>query len=160
MEEVKRKNLLTWILLTGLLTGTIDALLAIIISYKIPAATIFKFIASGVFGMAAFGPNAEMIYYGILFHYCIAFAWATTFFLLYDKLLSILKIRSVLILVTGLIIWVIMNLVVVPLSHTPPQPFHIIRVIEGFAALLLAFGVPVTVIADKFYSTTSASLHE
>jgi hypothetical protein len=160
MEQVKRKRLLIWILLTGLLTGTIDALLALIIGYKIPAAIIFKFIASGVFGTVAFGPGTKMIYYGLLFHYCIAFAWAAIFFLLYGKLLSILKIRSVLILVTGLIIWVIMNLVVVPLSHIPPQPFHIISVIEDFAALILAFGVPVTVIADKFYSTTSTNPHE
>jgi hypothetical protein len=151
MEQVKKKNLLTWILLTGLLTGTIDVLLAIIMSYKIPAATVFKFIASGVFGMAAFGPNAEMIYYGILFHYCIALAWATTFFLLYDKLLSRLKVRSVVILITGLVIWVIMNLVVVPLSHTPPQPFNIVGAIENLAALILAFGIPVTIIAGKYY---------
>jgi len=151
MEQVKKKNLLTWILLTGLLTGTIDALLAVIISYNIPAATIFKFIASGVFGKAAFGPDTEMIYYGILFHYCIALAWATTFFLLYDKLLSRLKVRSVVILVMGLVIWGIMNLVVLPLSHTPPQPFNIVGAILNLVVLILAFGVPVTIIAGKYY---------
>jgi uncharacterized membrane protein YagU involved in acid resistance len=151
MEQVKKKNLLTWILLTGLLTGTIDALMAIIISNKIPAATIFKFIASGVFGMAAFGPNSAMVYYGILFHYFIAFAWATIFFLLYDKILSRVKVRSVVILITGLIIWLIMNLVVVPLSHTPPQPFHITGAIENLFALIIAFGIPVTIIAGKYY---------
>ena len=153
MEQVKNRNLLIWILLTGLLTGTIDALFAIIISYKIPAATIFKFIASGVFGMAAFGPNTEMIYYGILFHYCIAFAWATIFFLLYDKLINTVKVRSVLILMIGLIIWIIMNLVIVPLSHTPPQPFRWAGVIENLIVLMLAFGLPVTLIADKYYNT-------
>lgn len=151
MERVKKKNLLLWILLTGLLTGTIDALLAIIMSYKIPAATIFKFIASGVFGTTAFGPDTEMIYYGILFHYCIAFAWATIFFLLYDKLLNRLKVRSVVILIMGLVIWLVMNLVVVPLSHTPPQPFNIAGAIENLVALILAFGVPVTIIAGKYY---------
>ena len=158
MEQVKRKKLLIWILLTGLLTGTIDALLAIIISYKIPVATIFKFIASGVFGMAAFGPNTEMIYYGILFHYCIAFAWAATFFLLYDKLLSRLKVRSVVILIMALIIWVIMNLVVVPLSHAPPQPFYIVGAIENLVALILAFGVPVTIIAGKYYEQRALTM--
>jgi hypothetical protein len=154
MEQVQARKLLPWILLTSLLTGTIDALSAIIINYKIPAPAIFKFIASGIFGTTAFSPGNEMVYYGILFHYCIAFAWTTIFFLFYTDFMSLVKFRFILILIIGLVIWVVMNLVVLPVSQTPPSHFHLVNVVENIAALILAFGLPVTIIADKFYYGT------
>ena len=97
MEQANRKKLLPWFLFTGLLTGSLDALLAIIINNKVPASVIFKFIASGVFGNAAFGPGNEMIYYGVLFHYFIAFTWTILFFVFYNKLIDVVKFRFVLI---------------------------------------------------------------
>lgn len=154
MEQVQRKKLLPWILFSSLLTGTIDALSAIIINYKIPAPAIFKFIASGIFGTAAFSPGNEMVYYGILFHYCIAFAWTTIFFIFYADFMNLIKFRFILILITGLVIWVAMNLVILPLSQTPPSHFYFTNVVENIAALILAFGLPITIIADKFYYGT------
>ncbi|MCR8556815.1 hypothetical protein KXD93_04150 [Mucilaginibacter sp. BJC16-A38] len=153
MEQVKIKKPLAWIILTGLLTGTIDALIVILINYDVPAGSIFKFIASGIFGKAAFGTGNEMIYYGVLFHYSIAFIWTTVFFLFYTRLITILKFRSALMLTIAIVIWMGMNLVVLPLSNTPPQPHHFIGILKNIGILALAYGLPIVVIADKFYTS-------
>ena len=153
MEQANRKKLLPWFLFTGLLTGSLDALLAIIINNKVPASVIFKFIASGVFGNAAFGPGNEMIYYGVLFHYFIAFTWTILFFIFYNKLINTVKFRFALMLVTGIIIWAVMNLLILPLSQVHSQPFNVIGFMKNLGALILAFGLPITVIADKYYES-------
>ncbi len=48
----KQPGKYTVIALAGLLTSTLDAVTAVISGHKMPAATIFKFIASGIFGKA------------------------------------------------------------------------------------------------------------
>lgn len=151
MEQEKNNSLTSWILLTGLLTATLDAILALLINYKVPVAAIFKFIASGLFGGTAFNMGTSAILYGVLIHYCIAFVWATTFFLLYTRMLSLLKYRIILIVTIGLFIWLVMNLAVLPLSAAHLQPLKLKGILENMAALILAFGMPVTVIAGQFY---------
>lgn len=156
MEQANRKKLLPWVLYTGLFTGTLDALLAIVINNKVLPPVIFKFIASGVFGNAAFAPGNEMVYYGLLFHYFIAFTWTILFFIFYHKLISIVKFRFVLMLVTGITIWAVMNLLVLPLSQVHSQPFNVVGFMKNLGALILAFGLPITIIADKYYESEDA----
>src|ERR1700759_3282280 len=156
MEKQKRKRLLRWLLFAGFITGSIDALMAIVTNSKIPPEIIFKYIASGVFGKLAFTPGSEMIIYGVLFHYWIAFAWTVLFFILYRQLIHLLKFRILFILVTGLVIWAIMNLAIVPLSQTAPQSMHLIGALKNIAILIFAFGLPITLIADRYYSLNSA----
>ena len=153
-DQIKAEKLFRWILFTGILTGTIDILFAFIMNYHVPAVMILKFIASGLFGKAAFGKGVEMAYYGLVFHFFFAFLWTIIFFLLYTKLLNLLKFRYILIIIIGLVIWTVMNLIVVPLSKIPSQHFHFMNAIEDMAALILAYGLPITLIANKYYNTT------
>ena len=151
MEQVKNKNLAGWIFFTGMVTGTLDAILALLINFKVPAAIIFKFIASGLLGATAFSMGNSAVLYGILIHYCIAFVWAVIFFLLYPKLIALIKYRIVLIFATGLVIWLVMNMAVLPLTAVHSQPFKLKGVLENMAALIIAFGLPVTMIAGNSY---------
>lgn len=152
IEQEKRKRLLRWLLFTGLVTGTIDALMAIVMNYKIPAALIFKFIASGVFGKLAFTPGTEMVIYGVLFHYWIAFAWSVVFFIVYRQILNVVKFRIFFILIIGTVIWAAMNLIIVPISQAHAQPIQLIGALKNIAILIFAFGLPITFMADKYYS--------
>ncbi len=154
-EQLRKKNLFTWILFTWLLTATIDIIFALVINYHVPAAIIFRSIASGLFGNVAFSKGVAMIYYGLFLHYFIAFTWTIIFFIFYNKLIGIVKFRIILVFLTGLIIWIVMNLVVLPFSRIPAQQFHALNVIEDMAALIIAYGLPITLIADKFYHNQS-----
>ncbi len=140
------------ILALGLITGTLDALAALIINYKINPVLIFRFIASGVFGRAAFAGAEEMVVAGILFHYLIAYLFTAAFYLLYPFSFSLLKNKYIVAIVYGGLAWLIMNLVVVPLSMIGPHHIRVMSIITGVCALIICVGLPVVLVADKKYS--------
>ena len=138
------------LLLTGLIVGTLDALSAII-SYTLRGnrqpARIFRYIASGVFGKQATAGGTDMVVYGVLFHYFIAFCFATAFFIAYPRLPFLRRKPLVIGIAYGLLIWVIMNLIVVPLSRTAPLHYTWSGVLIGAGILIIAIGLPVSFLA-------------
>ena len=148
----KSKILLT-ILWIGLLTGTLDGLSALILNYKVSPAIIFKFIASGVFGQAAFKGGYEMVVSGVIFHYLIALAFTYAFYLLYPFFKKMLLNTYLVAVVYGFITWVIMNLMVVPVSKIGFHPIKTETILIGMLVLMICLGLPVALIADRHYKT-------
>ncbi|MDB5030447.1 hypothetical protein [Mucilaginibacter sp.] len=144
-----KRNTLRNILWLGLLTGTLDAIAALLLNYKISPLLIFRFIASGIFGKAAFAGAEEMVVAGILFHYLIAYVFSAAFYLLYSFSYSIFKNKYVVAIVYGGIAWVIMNLIVIPLSQIGPHHIKPVAIITGVCALIICVALPVALIADK-----------
>jgi hypothetical protein len=132
---------------------------ALIISYKIPPATIFKFIASGWFGVSAFKGGTDMIVWGILFHYLIAAIITVVCFQLYPLVIRIFKSKYLTGIIYGLVIWLIMNYLVLPYTNIHRRNAHIniTGLIKGIAALMICVGLPVALIADKYYKRTQDS---
>jgi len=156
-EQTQGKKLLLRILFTALLTGSIDALFVVLPGCQASAAAVFRCIASGVFDTKAFTGGKEMVYYGVLFHYYFALAWTVAFLLFYPALFKITKIRAVLILLTGMVIWLVMNFIIVPLSHIPTcEKGGILRIVKNLGVLILAYGLPFTIIADRYGKTNKA----
>lgn len=151
MAIAYKRNTLRSILWVGLLVGTLDGLAALILNYKINPELIFRFIASGVFGKAAFAGAEEMIVAGVIFHYLIAYAFTAAFYLLYPFSYGILKNKYVVAIVYGGIAWLIMNLIVVPLSKIGPHHIKPIDAVTGVCILIICVGLPVALIADKKY---------
>ena len=89
--ERRPKSKFVTVLQSCLLTGTLDAFVAILISYKIPPAVIFKFIASGWFGREAMSGGTSMVLWGLIFHYLIAAFFTVTLFWLYPLIAKVLK---------------------------------------------------------------------
>ncbi|WP_295797145.1 hypothetical protein [Mucilaginibacter sp.] len=145
----KKRSTFLIIVLTGFLTGTLDALAAIIWAHKVPPAVIFDYIASGAFGKAAYTGGAPMLLWGILFHYIIAYAFTIVFYLGYPTAYKISQNKYVTGLIYGMVTWIIMNLFVVPLSKIDFKPFlHVWPVVIGIGILILCVGMPVAIIAD------------
>ena len=155
----KKRSLLKTILLTGLLVGTLDGSAAVIqtLAYGRNPIRLFNFIASGVFGNDAFAGGLPYAFYGLLFHYCIAFTWTVFFFWIYPvvKILSRNKIMTG--VVYGLFIWLTMNRIVVPLSNVAAFPFRITSAMIGASILMAAIGLPLSFIAHKFYTSNRES---
>src|SRR5215472_9041584 len=111
------------LLLTALIAGTLDALSAII-TYTLRGnhqpARIFRYIASGVFGKQAGAGGTNMVVYGVIFHYFIAFCFTTVFFLAYRRLPFLRRTPWLIGIGYGLCVWMIMNGIVLPLSRVPP----------------------------------------
>lgn len=144
----------TVILYSGLLVGTFDILSAVVYYYIITGNNpirIFPYIASGVFGKDAFSGSNSMIIAGLLFHYLIAFTFTILFFLLYPYIKNIFRNRIITGIVYGIFIWCVMNLIVVPLSNTPPPTWKPERMFINMVILILAIGLPLSFIASRFY---------
>jgi hypothetical protein len=150
----KRGSIFFAILLTGLLAGTLDAAAAVV-HYMIATGknpiVIFPYIASGVFGKAAFSGNSIMIFWGFVFHYLIAFIFTIFFFLLYPRV----KILAANIFITGLVYglfaWLVMNLLVLPVSNIPKSTFDLKGAITGVIILMFCIGMPIALMAKNFY---------
>jgi len=148
----KRNSKFVIILLTALLTGTLDATAALLWNYKIKAVIIFQFIASGIFGKAAFAGGANMVLWGIYLHYGIALLFTTAFYLTYPFFYSLFRNKYIVGAEYGLIAWMIMNLLVVPFSKIGRGPLHLSYVIAGMVILIICIGLPVALVADRFNS--------
>ena len=158
-QNSQQKSKIKNILFTGFITGTLDGLAAMLINYKLNPAVIFKFIASGAFGPAAFAGGAEMIAAGILFHYIIAFAFSAAFYLAYPFFVNGLKNKYAVAFIYGIAAWIVMNLGVVPHSKiTMKAGYHIpvSTILTGMATLIICIGLPVVLIADRQNKKPSA----
>jgi hypothetical protein len=115
------------ILLSGFLAGTLDIIAAIIIysfiMHKATATQILQGIASGVFGKAAFSDGTGMALMGLLFHFIIAYCFAIGYFIVFPYLPFLRKQKILSGFLYGIFAWLVMNLIVLPLSNVNHAPF-------------------------------------
>lgn len=142
------------VLLAGLLAGSLDILLAFTDFYlttgRNPVQPILRYVASGVFGIAAFSTDASMPWMGLLFHYIIAVSFTLFFFVLYPRV----KWMQYSVLFTGLVygffMWAFMRFLVLPQSHTPaPAPLVWWKVLKAALILVIAIGIPISWMASR-----------
>lgn len=144
------KNVNLAILVTWLIAGTLDGLAAVLFNIHNPL-RVFIFIASAIFGKVAYGGGIQIIVLGIVFHYLIAYIFTTFWFTLFPYIKKYLKNTYLIAAIYGLLTWVIMNLVIVPLSRLPKTAFHINGVAIGIIILMICIGLPIALMANKFY---------
>lgn len=140
------------IVIIGLIAGTLDLTTAIIVSGVNPI-TLLQYIASGAFGAEkAFSGGLMMAFWGVIFHYFIAFSWTVLFFFAYPALKFLQKNKYITGLLYGLFVWIIMNLIIVPLSQIPPRPFNITGALKQASILMVMIGLPISILTHRFYS--------
>ncbi|HMH35012.1 MAG TPA: hypothetical protein VK543_18380 [Puia sp.] len=146
------KQAILTILFAGLVAGTLDALAAIIVYGpvfgKASAEGIFKGIASGAFGKEAFEKGTIMASYGIAFHYFIALSFAAFYFIVFRSAPFFKKNRIAGGIAYGVFVWLVMNLLVIPLSMIKPGELRILPVITGMLILILMVGLPISFIVQ------------
>ncbi len=145
------------ILNAGLLAGSLDITAACINAYlsgKVMPDRLLKFIASGVFGKAAFSGGYGMLAWGLFFHFLIAFSCTIVFFILYPKIPFLRQSHIVNSLCIGIVAWAVTNLIVMPLSHTPKIPFAAGKVAVAIGILVVCIGLPLSILAGRYYKGT------
>lgn len=148
----RKKCLPCSVIAAGLLVGTLDigAAFLLALSNGREPIRVLHFIASGVFGESAFSDAGKYAALGLLFHYAIAMTWTALFFLASSKIRSAGDRRVITGILYGCVCWLVMNLVVLPLSNTPPIPFNLKSAMIGAAVLVVAVGLPVSFLAARF----------
>jgi len=146
-------KLLTAIAWAGLLAGSLDIIAACslfsIQSGRDPS-IVLRFIASGAVGLRALTGGWTMSLLGLFFHFVIAYCWTTLFFLVYPLLPKLNWIVSG--VAFGIIIWLIMNFAVLPLTKVMQRPFDLKQALTGTTILILMVGLPVSFLSARFYS--------
>jgi hypothetical protein len=148
-------GLVSTVVKAGLLAGTLDILLAFLQYYiktgKSPL-IVLKFIASAIYGKTAFTGGAPMAALGLSLHYLIAFCWTILFFLLYPSGKRLFKNPFLLAFVYGIVVWLVMNLVILPFTNIPRPVFKWAPALTGAFILVIAIGLPLSIIARAYYS--------
>ncbi|HZX74537.1 MAG TPA: hypothetical protein VFE57_08960 [Cyclobacteriaceae bacterium] len=137
----------------GLLVGFLDGMAAVIqtiLNHGDPV-KVFQFIASGVFGAKALAGGDAMAMAGVLFHFAIAFTWTLIFFLIYPRLKLLSWNWVITGIVYGLVIWVGMNLIVVPLSNIGMRTITLRGFLISSSILMVAIGLPLSFLANRHY---------
>jgi hypothetical protein len=154
LQPIQRRKSFLTILTAWFLAGTLDITCAFVMvaaSGKNPL-LVGNYIASAVFGKAnAYAGGTSMVIAGLIFHYMIAFIFTVIFFLLYPRIYSVIKNKFVAGILYGLFVWCVMNLLVVPVTRIQPRPFSIVNAVENIIILMLAIGLPVSLIAYRYY---------
>ena len=152
---MKNFNLPINILIAGLIAGTMDILAAIFILAGGNAIGVFKYVASGAFGKAALDGGNEMVAWGALFHYIIAMSWTALYFLIYPKLPFLKWNKWFNAIVYGAFIQTLMSFVILPLTNIVSRPFNAFGFLENMVILMFSIGLPVALLADRFYHSKS-----
>lgn len=144
----------TTVLIAGTLAGTLDAIAAcgryFLESGRGPAG-VFKFIASGVFGKAAFAGGMDMILAGAAFHYCIALGWALLYGWLTLRLKRVHDRKYLSGIGWAVVVWCAMTFVVVPLSRTPRIPLTARGGTIALLILVFCVGLPISLLVARFH---------
>lgn len=137
-----------------LIAGTADIILALIKYYLETGNSplrVLHFIASGVLGNKAFEGGFVPAAIGLTIHYIVTFGWTFAFYKIYPFLPDYKKYKIITGIIYAIIIWLLMNLVVLPLSLTPTIPFNALQMVYGMIILMVAVGIPLSFIIGKYY---------
>lgn len=143
------------ILTAVLVAGTLDIIGAFTHFYLVrhmnPAPVVLKYIASGVFGADAMKGGAGMMAIGLLFHYIIVLGCVLVFYGLYPRVSLMRFNKWITAVVYALLVWVVTNLVIVPLSLVKRGPFNLQHALIAMLILVLMIGIPITFIVGNYF---------
>jgi hypothetical protein len=140
------------IFFSGFIAGTLDAVAAVIL-FAHPAnfhniSRIFRYIASGLFGKAAYSTGFIYPLTGIILHYLIAFIWSAFYLLILYKVFKSGYVWAKTIFLASLV-WIIMNGFVMPSCGLNSVPYDGWSVMRSFLVLLICVSLPICLIAEK-----------
>ncbi len=133
------------ILRAGLLAGVLD-IAAAFLAYAHSGAQgirLLQGIASGLIGPAAFQGGIRTALLGLVCHFVIAMLWAAIYFAMSRRAAFLVEHAVVSGAIYGVIIYLVMNLVVIPLSAIGPRPFSLSAAIVAAGILVPCVGVPI-----------------
>ena len=137
----------------GLIAGTLDLTAACVYSWVRSGVTpmrVFQFIASGVLGAGSFTGGAKTAVLGVALHFLIATIWTLLFYFASRKLLFLIEQPIVAGLLYGVVVYVLMNFVVVPLSWATQRPQLISVRLVNLVILMFCIGLPIALIVRRF----------
>jgi hypothetical protein len=151
----RRSGAFFTILWIGLVAGTLDITDALVF-YGLRGTTptmLFQFIASGLIGANSFRGGFASVALGVVLHYGIALTWTAVFYAATRKFSALYRRPVISGLLYGGVVYLFMNLIVVPLSGVPhvDSASAIITAdrINGVLAVVLLIGLTISLLVYR-----------
>ena len=151
MNRPKTFQVIFW---GGLIAGTLDITAACVASWlraNVSPVRVFQSVASGLLGPSAYTGGAKTAVLGLVLHFLIATIATAVFYFAARKLTFMIEQPIVWGLVYGVLVYLFMNFVVLPLSAFPQRTSPTLsgRLI-GMLIIMFFIGLPIAVIVRRF----------
>ncbi|MGC2639665.1 MAG: hypothetical protein WA294_20950 [Acidobacteriaceae bacterium] len=141
------------VLRIGLIAGTLDITENIVFNAfrHITPTQIFQYIASGLTGPWAFHAGWASVALGVAIHYAIALTWTAVYCMAALRWPLLVERPAICGLIYGGIVYLVMNLVVLPLTRVPHAraAITVASRVSGVLALLFSFGLTVSLLVRR-----------
>ena len=140
------------VLLAWVVAGSMDITAALTyypLTTGVRPTRILHGIASGLLGPGAFQGGFRTAALGLALHYLIAFVWTVVFFLAAREFKGLTTNRFLVGMVYGVVVWIVMNLIVLPLSNARRAPFNLTQAAIGAVILMFCIGLPIATIVGR-----------
>jgi hypothetical protein len=147
-------NLMRAVLFGGLACAILDGAAATItfLTMGVSFTRLWQGVASGLLGRASFQHGGASAALGLFFHVLIAMVAALVFNLAIQYLPSLLQHYLMCGALYGVLVFLFMNFVVIPLSAMPRGPFDIRSTITQVIIHIFCVGLPISIAASRFLS--------
>jgi hypothetical protein len=145
-----------WLAIGWLIAATCDICYATGFSYLyrgVPPSRILKLVASGIVGADAYQGGAGVAALGLGLHYLNALIITSIFFAVASQLPALVRKPIPIGVLYGIVVYLVMNYVVVPLSRIGPRPTPPAPVwITGVLVHMFLIGVPIVWAANRAFA--------
>ena len=144
------------ILIAGLVAGALDIAAACIVSWIRAGVTpvrVLQSVAAGVYGSSSFSGGTKTAILGLIFHFIIATTAAAVYYLASRRLKFLIDQPIISGLLYGVVVYLFMNFVVLPLSNVAKRPVPLSGRIIGMVIIILFVGLPIAAIVRKYSKT-------
>ena len=141
------------ILCGALIAGTLDICAAFLTAWLragVRPVRLLQFVASGLIGAAAFNGGTKTAILGLALHFLIATIATVVFYLASRKWLFLIEHPVNFGLLYGIVVYLFMNFVVLPLSSVAPRPMTPSGFAIGILTIMFCVGLPIALIVRRF----------
>ncbi|HEV8598181.1 MAG TPA: hypothetical protein VGQ69_02365 [Gemmatimonadales bacterium] len=148
------------ILIAGLVAGALDITAACVVSWLragVSPVRVFQSVASGLLGVASYDGGTGTAALGLALHFVIATTWAAVFYYASRTLRFLVEQPVPTGLLYGVIVYLFMNFVVLPLSAFPMRPVTLSGRVIGLLVIMFCIGLPIALIVSRSARPVSVS---
>jgi uncharacterized membrane protein YagU involved in acid resistance len=149
----QRSKAVQTIFWAGLIAGILDLAGACAVSWLrggVTPVAVFNYIASGIYGRAASTGGAKMAVQGVVLHFIIATTWAAVYYFASRRLKFLVTQPITSGVLYGVVVYLFMNFVVIPLSAVARRPVPLSGRIIGLLIIIFCIGLPIAFIVRRF----------
>jgi hypothetical protein len=151
-----------WLIIGWLIAATCDICYATGFSYfyrSVPPSRILKLVASGILGTDAYQGGAGVAALGLALHYVNALIITSIFFAVASQAPALVRRPLLVGVLYGIVVYLVMNYVVVPLSRIGPRPTPPTATwVTGVLVHMFLIGVPIVWAARQAFANRGQTM--